>query len=80
MSDGASLSGRVALVTGADRGVGKGIALELARADCRVAVNYKDDPALAEATIAELRALCGNSRSSNAWTSTADITPGLRVV
>src|SRR5215211_637618 len=34
------LEGYTALVTGASRGVGKGIALELARAGCRVAVNY----------------------------------------
>lgn len=31
---------KTALVTGASRGIGRGIALELARAGCRVAINY----------------------------------------
>src|ERR1035441_4833608 len=50
--------GRAALVTGASRGIGKEIALELARNGWRVAVNYYNDPAsLAEGTLAEIRAL-----------------------
>ena len=57
------LDGRVALVTGASRGVGKGIALELARAGCRVAVNYQSSPALAEATVAEIRTMGGEAFS-----------------
>jgi NAD(P)-dependent dehydrogenase (short-subunit alcohol dehydrogenase family) len=51
------LEGLTALVTGAGRGVGKGIALELARAGCRVAVNYNSDPSLAEQTVAEIEKL-----------------------
>jgi 3-oxoacyl-[acyl-carrier protein] reductase len=51
------LAGRTALVTGSDRGVGKGIALELARAGANVAVNYLDDPRLAQDTVAELQGL-----------------------
>ena len=51
------LKGSTALVTGSDRGIGKGIAFELARAGCRVAINYHSEPDLAEATVAELRAL-----------------------
>ena len=31
---------KTALVTGASRGIGRGIAIELARAGCRVAINY----------------------------------------
>lgn len=47
-----------ALVTGASRGIGKEIALELARNRYRVAVNYYNDPAsMVEETLAEIRAL-----------------------
>lgn len=53
-------AGRVALVTGAAQGVGKGIALELARAGWRVGVNYVERPELAEGTVAELHALGGD--------------------
>lgn len=53
----ANLSGKHALVTGASKGVGKGIALELARVGCDVAVNYNSDRAGADETVAEIRAL-----------------------
>ncbi len=51
-----NLKGSTALVTGSDRGVGKGIALELARAGCRVAINFHIKPDLAEQTVSELGA------------------------
>jgi 3-oxoacyl-[acyl-carrier protein] reductase len=52
------LQGQAALVTGASRGIGKEIALELARNGCDVAVNYYNDPAsMVAATVAEIRAL-----------------------
>ena len=50
------LETKKALVTGASKGVGKGIALELGRAGCDVAVNYHSDRAGAEATVAEIQA------------------------
>jgi NAD(P)-dependent dehydrogenase (short-subunit alcohol dehydrogenase family) len=50
-----------ALVTGASKGVGKGIALGLARAGCRVAVNYNRDEAGARGTAEEIAALGGES-------------------
>src|ERR1700733_7397221 len=48
---------RVALVTGASRGIGKEIALELARNGWRVAINhYHDSVPLADGALAEIRA------------------------
>lgn len=50
--------GHTALVTGSSRGIGKEIALELARNGYRVAVNYWNDPApMVDATMAEIRTL-----------------------
>lgn len=51
------LETRTALVTGASKGVGKGIALELARCGCDIAVNCNSDTKGAEATAEEIRSL-----------------------
>jgi NAD(P)-dependent dehydrogenase (short-subunit alcohol dehydrogenase family) len=51
------LEGKTALVTGASKGVGKGIAVELARAGCNVAVNYHSDHTGARATVKEITEL-----------------------
>lgn len=51
------LEGKVALVTGASKGVGKGIALELGRAGCDLAVNYHSDERGAQATVEALAAM-----------------------
>lgn len=48
------LSGRRALVTGANSGLGRAIALALAAAGARVGVHYLNDRAAAEAVIAEM--------------------------
>jgi NAD(P)-dependent dehydrogenase (short-subunit alcohol dehydrogenase family) len=53
----AELKGKSALVTGSDRGIGKGIAIELARAGCRVAVNYHLEPSLANETVGVLTSM-----------------------
>ena len=56
-----TLEGQTALVTGAGRGVGKGIALELARAGCRVAVNYLSSPDEADRTVREITEFGGEA-------------------
>lgn len=50
------LDGKVAVVTGASRGIGRAIALELARRGARVVVNYHRNAAAAEEVVAAIRA------------------------
>ena len=50
-----SLEGKTALVTGASRGIGRAIALALAREGADVAVNYREQAAGAEETAAAVR-------------------------
>jgi NAD(P)-dependent dehydrogenase (short-subunit alcohol dehydrogenase family) len=59
---------KTALVTGSSKGVGKGIALELARWGCDVAVNYHSDAEGASATVAEIRGM-----GRNAFAVTANV-------
>lgn len=51
------LLGKKALVTGAARGIGRGCALELARAGADVAVNDRNRTAEAESVVADIQAL-----------------------
>ena len=52
-----SLAGKVALVTGAGRGIGRAIALELARRGANVALNFRADAKHAESAADEIREL-----------------------
>jgi NAD(P)-dependent dehydrogenase (short-subunit alcohol dehydrogenase family) len=52
-----SLEGRVALVTGGSRGIGRAISLALAEDGADVAVNYRRDESSAKETVAEIEAL-----------------------
>lgn len=56
-----TLKGKVALVTGASKGIGAGIALELASRGAAVAVNYASDKAGAEKVVAEIKANGGKA-------------------
>ena len=49
-----SLTGRVALITGSSKGLGKAMAFALARQGARVAINYANGRDQAEQTLAEL--------------------------
>jgi 3-oxoacyl-[acyl-carrier protein] reductase len=51
------LQNRVALVTGASRGIGAGIAVALARAGADVAVNYRERAEAAKAVCSEITAM-----------------------
>lgn len=52
-----TLNGRVALVTGGGRGIGRAIALHLARDGADIAVNYRRDDQAAIETVAEIEKL-----------------------
>lgn len=56
-ADAAPLAGKVALVTGAARGIGKAIASKLASSGCDVIVNYYNSQGEAEALCEQFRAM-----------------------
>ncbi|KAH8804532.1 versicolorin reductase [Xylogone sp. PMI_703] len=64
-----SLAGKVALITGAGRGIGRAIALELAARGCSVVVGYSSSGSKAEAVVSEI-VKCG----SKAIAVRADVT------
>lgn len=66
---GLKLTDKVALVTGASKGIGRAIALRLAAAGAKVVVNYHRSKEAAEAVVQEIR-----SRGGDAIAIRADVT------
>jgi len=60
------LTGRVALVTGGGRGIGRAIAQALAAAGAAVAINYRGNAAAAEETVAAIEAAGGEAMAVQA--------------
>lgn len=54
---------KLALVTGGSRGIGKAVALELAKAGYDIVINYAGNTQAAEATVEEIKALGRNAKA-----------------
>jgi len=72
-----SLTGRTALVTGGSRGIGAAIAVALAGAGARVAINYRQQADQADAVAARIKAVGGEAEVFAADVSRADDVNGL---
>ncbi|KAH3946481.1 hypothetical protein HBI56_179600 [Parastagonospora nodorum] len=59
----ASLHGKVAIVTGSSRGIGRGIALELASRGCSVVINYANSKGGADETVKAIEAFGNGARA-----------------
>jgi NAD(P)-dependent dehydrogenase (short-subunit alcohol dehydrogenase family) len=64
-----SLEGRVALVSGGGRGIGRAIALGLAKDGADVAINYRKDDEAAASAVAEIEAI---GRKAKAYSASID--------
>ena len=63
---------KVALITGSSRGIGRALALTLARDGASIVVNYKQNEDLAEGTVAEIESLGGSAIAVQADIEQAD--------
>ncbi|SHM09271.1 3-oxoacyl-[acyl-carrier-protein] reductase [Caldanaerovirga acetigignens] len=55
------LSGKVCLVTGGSRGIGRSISIKLARLGAKVVINYKSNEELAKKVVSEIESLNGEA-------------------
>ncbi len=51
---------KVAVITGASRGIGKSIAMELAKDGIFVVINYRSNEAMAQEALSDIREAGGN--------------------
>ncbi|HEY3246620.1 MAG TPA: beta-ketoacyl-ACP reductase [Phycisphaerae bacterium] len=68
------LLGKVGLVTGSSRGIGRAIALELAEAGCDVAVNYVNNEQAAHAVVEQIQSLGRRAKAYRADVSNEEQT------
>lgn len=68
----AALTDKIAVVTGASRGIGRGIALELAKRGASVIVNYNASASTANEVVEEIKSLNGEATAVQADVSTED--------
>ncbi|MYL63755.1 3-oxoacyl-[acyl-carrier-protein] reductase [Bacillus hwajinpoensis] len=68
---------KTALVTGASRGIGRAIALELAKEGMNVAVNYAGSEAKANSVVDEIKAAGGNAIAIKANVASMDEVQGM---
>lgn len=61
-----TLQNKTALVTGASRGIGRAIAVELAKRGAKVTLNYAKDAEGAAATVEQIQAAGGEARAAQA--------------
>lgn len=66
------LDNKIAMVTGASRGIGRSIALALAAAGATVVVNYRSQAEAAEAVVAEITAAGGQASAIQADVASSD--------
>lgn len=72
-----TLQGKVALVTGASRGIGREVALKLAGAGASVAINYAGNTAKAEEVVHLIKEMGGNAASYQCNVADAEAVQGM---